>query len=111
MEKTEIRRLLQPILWDYQIDPYDLFLAAPGRKERIGSFTQRTALIRMLERLFWYDLIRLFGMEELTRLLKPELIRLSYKKLFISIRSMSGDHDSRIGISFQHFLNGFWPFL
>ncbi|MDY0092876.1 MAG: hypothetical protein RBT80_09280 [Candidatus Vecturithrix sp.] len=74
MEKAEIRKLLHPILWDYDIDPYHLFQVAIGCKERVGSFTQQTALIRMLERLSWYDLIRLFGLEELTRLLTPDLI-------------------------------------
>jgi len=61
MEKENIRKLLKPIIWDYHTDPYEVFEAASGRKERAGYFTQETALVRMLERLSWYDLINLFG--------------------------------------------------
>ncbi len=74
MEKANIQQVLQPLLWDYHIDPYDLFEVAVGHKERVGSFTQKTAFIRMLERLSWYDLIRVFGIEEITRLLTPDII-------------------------------------
>jgi len=74
MEKENIRKLLKPIIWDYHTDPYEVFEAASGRKERAGYFTQETALVRMLERLSWYDLINLFGTEGLTKLLTPKII-------------------------------------
>lgn len=50
MEKAEIHKLLKPLVWDYHIDPYELFEVASGNKEHI-VFTQEKALIRMLERL------------------------------------------------------------
>ncbi len=74
MEKEDVRKLLKPVLWDYHTDPHDLFEAASGRKKQAGNFTQEAALIRILERLSWYDLIRLFGMKKLTALLTPEII-------------------------------------
>lgn len=74
MDKTEIRTCLQPILWDYQLDPYEFYETALGRRERVGWFTQERALLRMLERLSWYDLIQLFGIEHLTQLLTQELV-------------------------------------
>ncbi len=74
MQEEEIRAILQAILWDYQIDPCDFYELALGRKERIGWFSRERALIRMLERLSWYDLIRVFGLKELSDILKPELI-------------------------------------
>jgi hypothetical protein len=74
MEKADIQKLLQPLLWDYRIDPYELFEVAIGTRERVGSFTQGKALIRMLERLAWYDLVRLFGIDGLTTLLTTHVI-------------------------------------
>ena len=74
MEKAEIQKLLQPIIWDYHIVPYELYEVAIGQKERVGWFTQETALIRILERLSWYDLVKLFGIDTLTKLLTKEVI-------------------------------------
>jgi hypothetical protein len=74
MEKAEIQKLLQPLLWDYRIDPYDFFEVAIGTRERIGSFTQEKVLIRMFERLSWYDLVKLFGIDRLTTLLTKKVI-------------------------------------
>ncbi|MDM8552131.1 hypothetical protein QUF72_18750 [Desulfobacterales bacterium HSG2] len=73
-EKTQIRKFLRPIVWDYQIDPYELFEVATGKKERAGSFTREKALIRMIEYLGWYDLLRLFGLSELSELLTRDVI-------------------------------------
>jgi len=44
-EKTQIRSLLHAIVWDYDIDPYELFEVALGKKEQAGSFTREKALI------------------------------------------------------------------
>ena len=82
MEKEQVKKILKPILWDYQIDPYEFFEVATGKKERIGSFNQEKALIRMFERLFWYDLVNLFGIDGLAKLLSKELIsRIRIKEL------------------------------
>jgi hypothetical protein len=74
VDKEQTRKLLQPILWDYQIDPYDFVEVAIGNKDRIGSFSQEKALVRIFERLSWYDLINLFGIEQLTKLLTKQAI-------------------------------------
>lgn len=82
MNKSEIQKFLRPILWDYSIDPYDLFELVIGTKERAGGFTHETALIRMMERLSWYDLVNLFGIEKLTHLITPQIIsRLRLREL------------------------------
>jgi hypothetical protein len=74
INKDEIQKLLKPILWDYQIDPYVFYQTAMGERIRAGGFDQEKAQIRMLERLSWYDLIRLFGLEGLKKLLTRETI-------------------------------------
>jgi hypothetical protein len=82
MNKSEIQRLLKPIMWDYNLDPYELFEVATGTKKQAGTFTRETALVRMLERLPWYDLVNLFGIDGLTQLITPKIIsRLRLKEL------------------------------
>jgi hypothetical protein len=82
MNKEQIRKILQPIIWDYNIDPVDFFEVAVGMKDSVGFFNQEAALIRMLERLSWYDLIYLFGINKLSILLRKEIIaRLRMKEL------------------------------
>jgi hypothetical protein len=72
--QNEIRKLLKPILWDYDIDPYDLFLVAVGKRAMVAGFAREKALKRIFERLSWYDLIRVFGLETLKDLLRPEIV-------------------------------------
>lgn len=73
-EKTQIRSLLHAIVWDYDIDPYELFEVALGKKEQAGSFTREKALVRMIEYLGWYDLLQLFGLAGLAKLLTKDVI-------------------------------------
>lgn len=73
-EKRQIRSLLNAIVWDYNIDPYNLFEVAVGEKEQAGSFTREKALIRMIEYLGWYDLVQLFGLDGLRELLTNDIV-------------------------------------
>jgi hypothetical protein len=75
MEPQAIRQLLRPFFWDYDLDPYEVFEVVMSERERVGSFTRETALIRLFERLSWYDILQLFGVEHVTALLTKELIR------------------------------------
>lgn len=49
-----IRDILKLIVWDYNIDPYDLYLIAIHQRELIGTFNDFWVWQRMLERLGWY---------------------------------------------------------
>ena len=74
LKKKEISKLLKPILWDYSIDPCDLYDVAIGVMDNAGGFTREKALIRILENLSWYELIDIFGLEKLKELLRKDLI-------------------------------------
>ncbi len=73
-KKELIKKRLSPILWDYAVSPYDFYEVAAGRKHRAGHFTRSKAVIRMLERLWWYDLIELFGAARLRTMLTDDII-------------------------------------
>lgn len=71
MEASAIRKVVRPLIWDYDVDAYEVYEVALGRKASAGSFTQEKALRRFFERLSWYDLVRLFGIDTIRELLTP----------------------------------------
>jgi len=110
MELTQerIEHILKPILWDYRIEPYEFYLVALGKKGTLGLFTSERALIRILERLNWYEILELFNVDILKEKLTPGLIAKirtrELRKKYEFIRkilqdepvSFSGwDHDNR----------------
>ena len=74
LTRQRIEMIIKPVLWGYQIDPYEFYELAIGRRKRIGLFTPERALLRLLERLNWYELLELFGMEFLRKKLTKSLI-------------------------------------
>jgi hypothetical protein len=69
-----IKKLLQPILWDYEIDPFEFYQVAIGKKKMIGLFNQERALIRILERLNWFDVLTLLGINFLKENLSSNIV-------------------------------------
>ncbi len=37
------------IVWDYNVDPYDLYKVVTGRMDRAGQFDKERVFLRMLE--------------------------------------------------------------
>ena len=73
-ERERISRIMKHILWDYDIDPYELYEVVIGKRERVGHFDEKRVLQRMLERLSWYDLLDLLGVDILRERLVSETI-------------------------------------
>ena len=73
-DRERISRLMKHILWDYDIDPYELYEVVIGKRERVGHFDRERVFQRMLERLSWYDLLDLLGVDALRERLVPEAI-------------------------------------
>jgi hypothetical protein len=73
-EKQRIRAIMRYVVWDYDVDPYDLYEVAVGTRGAIGHFDAERVLLRMLERLSWYDVLDLLGTERLRTRLTPLLI-------------------------------------
>lgn len=78
ISESEIREILKGVVWDYNIDPYDLYLITLGKKEPIGWFNKERSLIRFIERLRWYDLLEIFGAEFMRENLTDKLIAKLY---------------------------------
>ena len=67
-------RNLKRINWDYTISVEDMFAVINGEKSHAGHWNQDDLLIRMLERLSWYDLLDFFTPDILALKLNPNLL-------------------------------------
>jgi len=72
-EKEKISKI-KSAFWDYNICPQDIYMVVVGKKEGSGIFTREKILIRLLERLSWYEIIDLFGKEFLRKNLRQAII-------------------------------------
>jgi hypothetical protein len=82
MKKTDIQSTLRNIIWDYDVDPDELYETVLGKRKRAGPFDSQQILIRMLERLSWYELIDILGLEFISNALTEEVInKIRFKAL------------------------------
>src|SRR3989339_733736 len=63
MNREEVNQILKGVVWDYDIDPYELYLVTIDQKPSFGFFTKENILLRFLERLTWYELQSLYDKE------------------------------------------------
>lgn len=96
MNKAAIQTALRGIIWDYDVDPDELFEVIIGKREKSGPFDAERIFVRMLERLSWYELIELLGLEFIKNHLSKDVIRkIRFKALrgrYETIRKvLSGD--------------------
>lgn len=74
MTPKKISKILKPILWDTKIEPSVFYSIALGEVKESKWINQQYAMIRILERLNWYELIELFGLELIKKFLTKDLI-------------------------------------
>jgi hypothetical protein len=74
LSKEQISKIMRLIIWDYNIDPYELYEVVTGIKETVFHFDFERVFLRMLEWLSWYDLITLLGIDFLRKNLTNEII-------------------------------------
>jgi hypothetical protein len=70
----EIKNRIKSVYWDYNVDPVEIYLTIIGRRNVDGFFTKEKILLRLIERLSWYELIDLLGKEYLTKNLNKTII-------------------------------------
>jgi hypothetical protein len=65
--------LMRSLNWDYLDKPEDMLAVIEGSLASSGAFTREKLFVRSLERLSWYRIIGLWGVEEINKLYTPEL--------------------------------------
>ena len=75
MTREEKYNKLKKIFWDYNVDllPLDKFINL--ETERIDEYMYKLVTTRMLERLNWYDLMDILGIEQLKEILSSGIIK------------------------------------
>lgn len=73
-DRDRIRDIMRHVVWDYDVDPYELYEVVVGTRGKVGHFDAERVLLRMLERLSWYDVLDLLGADGLRTRLVPRLI-------------------------------------
>ncbi len=75
-EKTRV--LIKKILWDYHIPVEDVHLVIRGKKALCGHWNFEDIFIRLLERISWYELLYVFGLNKIKKELTVERIAKIY---------------------------------
>lgn len=70
--------ILNTINWDYNFSPEEIYNVILLKTEHCHHWDFEKIFIRLLERIFWYDLIYLFGVERL----KKEITKSRIKKMY-----------------------------
>lgn len=74
METTERNRLLNQIIWDYNISTEDLEAVLKGEKKLAGHFTREMLFQKMIESYSWFTIIQFFSPNEIQYLLTTQTI-------------------------------------
>ena len=75
-------KILKKIIWDYDVDSRKLYDVLEGKRSCAGSFDFEKLFIRMLERLPWYDLVAVAGVDFIKNNLNSSIIKkIRFKEL------------------------------
>jgi hypothetical protein len=74
LDSTYIEETLKPVFWDYEVDVNQLYLITLGEEPAFAFFTKEYILKRILERVPWYIILKLYGKDYLRLNLTHELI-------------------------------------
>ena len=95
-DKSKALPALKTIIWDYDVSPGELYEVITGQRPKAGPFTFDRLFVRMLERLSWYELIDLLGMEYIKEHLTPDIIgKIRFKTLrgrYETVRKLLSGH-------------------
>ncbi len=70
MEPIPVKR----ILWDYDVEPDELYAFLAGESDRLHHFTREMIHVRILERLSWYEILECLPVDVIKGMLNPRTI-------------------------------------
>lgn len=75
MSDNEKYTKLQRLFWDYNITTELLNIIIDRQFEKLDKYTHDLIFKRMLERLDWYDILDIAGVEQIKKVLHSEMIQ------------------------------------
>ena len=73
LTREEKLDFMKSLNWDYLDTPEDMLAVVEGRLESSGAFNREKLFVRSLERINWYYIVGLWGLEALKELYTPKL--------------------------------------
>jgi hypothetical protein len=74
MNQGERQKLLNQILWDYEIPIEDIDAVLMGKKKFAGHYTREMLFQKMIESYSWFTILQLFTPNEIQFLLTSQAI-------------------------------------
>lgn len=74
LSKENIEKKIKSVFWDYNVDPGELYQIVLEKKHGEGFLNKEYVFKRILERLSWYEIIEIFGLDFLKRNLTAKII-------------------------------------
>lgn len=74
METSEKNKILNQILWDYNISTEDIEAVLKGEKKLAGHYTREMLFQKMIESYSWFTIIQLFTPNDIQYLLTNQVI-------------------------------------
>jgi len=78
----ETKKILKQINWDYHIPEKDIYNCLNQKKDVAGFYTREALLIKAFEHLAWFDLIKLFTLDEIKQILTEDFVKIIRIKNF-----------------------------
>ena len=72
--KPGSEKLIEKILWDYNIPVEDAIAVLEGKKKQAGHYTREKFFIKILETYSWFTILQIFTPVEIKMLLTTSLI-------------------------------------
>ncbi len=80
MDKQELHKILDSIMWDYSISAGDMEKLLNGQIYYAGHYTKEKLFAKILSGLPWYTIIRIFPAMNIKEMLTDEVIGLLWPK-------------------------------
>ena len=74
MRQIERKKILQQVIWDYNIPLDAIDALITGKSDTAGHYTREQLFVKILETFPWYTIINLFSISDIRLLLNKDLI-------------------------------------
>lgn len=74
MNRSERNKLLDQIIWDYNVSTKDINAVLLGEKERVGHFNREIIFQKLLESYSWFTIVQMLPPDYIKTLLNNQVV-------------------------------------